>query len=371
MAIFKRGRVYWFHFVFDGQHVQKSTHQRNREAARTIESVHRTKLAKGEVGIEEPKQVPTLAEFEKRFREEMKTRHQAKPKTVTYYMNGLNRLLEFERWKNLRLDRVQEELVAEYVQKRRATKKRNGKPIQVATINRELEVLRRMLRMAQEWKVITAVPKISRLPGEQQRDRIIDHQEEQVYLAAAKQPLRDVATIILDTGMRPEEVFRIRWEQVHFQPADKAKYGYIFNPFGKTKYARRNVPMTLRVKALLEMRHAQQGEPAEGWAFPAPTKSGRVDSLKSQHAQALKATGLQPFVLYTLRHTMLTRLGEAGADSFTIQKIAGHSSILISQRYVHPTPERIEGAFTLLEAYNQRKTKEIEQRSEEQNARLQ
>ena len=66
-------------------------------------------------------------------------------------------------------------------------------------------------------------------------------------------------------------------------------------------------------------------------------------------------------MLYTLRHTFLTRPGEAGADAFTIQKIAGHSSILISQRYVHPTPERVEQAFTQLEAYNQKKLAEERQ----------
>ena len=70
----------------------------------------------------------------------------------------------------------------------------------------------------------------------------------------AKQPLRDIATTMVDGGFRPEEVFRMRWENVHFQPAGKALYGYIYNPFGKTKYAKRNVSMTARVKALLEMR---------------------------------------------------------------------------------------------------------------------
>jgi len=42
------------------------------------------------------------------------------------------------------------------------------------------------------------------------------------------------------------------------------------------------------------------------------------------------------FVVQSLRHTMLTRLGMLGVDAFTIMKIAGHSSITISQRYVHP-----------------------------------
>lgn len=49
---------------------------------------------------------------------------------------------------------------------------------------------------------------------------------------------------------------------------------------------------------------------------------------------------------------MLTRLGEAGTDAFTIKRIAGHSSITISERYVHPTPEGLERAFDRLEAFN-------------------
>jgi hypothetical protein len=49
---------------------------------------------------------------------------------------------------------------------------------------------------------------------------------------------------------------------------------------------------------------------------------------------------------------MLTRLGEAGVDAFTIMRIAGHSSITVSQRYVHPTSEAMERAFEKLEAFN-------------------
>jgi integrase len=56
--------------------------------------------------------------------------------------------------------------------------------------------------------------------------------------------------------------------------------------------------------------------------------------------------------MYDLRHTFLTRLGESDVDPFTIQKIAGHSSITMSQRYVHPTGERVEDAFSRLESYN-------------------
>jgi hypothetical protein len=40
MAIFKRGRIYRYHFVFNGQHIQESTKQRNPRVARQIEAAH-------------------------------------------------------------------------------------------------------------------------------------------------------------------------------------------------------------------------------------------------------------------------------------------------------------------------------------------
>jgi len=49
---------------------------------------------------------------------------------------------------------------------------------------------------------------------------------------------------------------------------------------------------------------------------------------------------------------MLTRLGESGADAFTIMRIAGHSSVTVSQRYVHPSPESLERAFERLDTMN-------------------
>ena len=51
-----------------------------------------------------------------------------------------------------------------------------------------------------------------------------------------------------------------------------------------------------------------------------------------------------------LRHTALTQLAQAGADVFTLARIAGHSSITITQRYVHPQADAIERAFAPLGA---------------------
>src|ERR1700687_3352426 len=53
MTIFKRGKTYWYHFIFSGEHIQESTKQGNPRVARNMEAAHRTALAKGEVGFRE------------------------------------------------------------------------------------------------------------------------------------------------------------------------------------------------------------------------------------------------------------------------------------------------------------------------------
>jgi hypothetical protein len=78
-----------------------------------------------------------------------------------------------------------------------------------------------------------------------------------------------------------------------------------------------------------------------------------VTSICHQHMRVRGRLKLpKDFVVHSLRHTMLTRLGEAGADTFTIKRIAGHSSVTVTERYVHPTPEGLERDFERLERFN-------------------
>ena len=97
---------------------------------------------------------------------------------------------------------------------------------------------------------------------------MVTHAEESQYLTAAPLLLREFATVMLDTGMRPEEVCRLSWENVHLDPVNDGRFGYLHNPYGKTKYAKRNLSLTGRVQALLSMRHEAAGKPTSGWVFP-------------------------------------------------------------------------------------------------------
>src|SRR5712692_6161290 len=319
MSIFKRGQVYWYHFYFNGQHVQESTKQGNPRVARRIEAAHRPSLAKGEVGIREKKPIPTLAQFmSAEFMPWVAATFRAKRNTFVWYRGGARRLSEFELIAAAGLDQITGEKVAAYVAHRQSA------GLNTTSINRELQILRRMLHLAVEWGRTEKAVKIKMLPGEPRRERVLTAEESVRYLAAATEPLASVATVLIDSGLRPEECFRLRWEYVNFV---NGRFGTLLVPHGKTLSARRVLPMTPRVKSVLEARWMNAGRTDEGWVFPSETKSGHVEpsTLRLQHRNSLEASGVRPFVLYTLRHTFLTRLGESGCDVWTLARIAGHS----------------------------------------------
>jgi integrase len=129
-----------------------------------------------------------------------------------------------------------------------------------------------------------------------------------------------------------------------------ALFGYLRVTDGKSKNARRNIPLTDRAAAMLGSRPAVSGSP---WVFPnrdgQPYLVTSINHLHQKVRTSLKAP--KDFVIHSLRHTMLTRLGESGVDAFTIMRIAGHSSITVSQRYIHPSPEAVERAFQRLQSH--------------------
>ena len=71
-----------------------------------------------------------------------------------------------------------------------------------------------MLRLAVEWGELDAIPSIKRLPGERHRERVVIPEEEARYLAAASELLAAIATVLVDSGTRPEECYRLRWESI-------------------------------------------------------------------------------------------------------------------------------------------------------------
>ena len=352
--IYKRGKVYWYKFFWNGRLVRESTKQGNDKVARNIQSAHRTSLAKGEVGIRDKKPAPTMAEFiDNRFEPWARSRFEkTSPKTwVGYYRVGLSAIKGYKPLAGTKLDAITSETVADFAAHRQAA------GMQVSTVNSSLQVLRRILRLAIEWGAIPSAPIVRMLPGTKHRERVVTPQEEARYLAAAPDLLAGVAAVLVDTGLRPEECFRLRWESITWT---NGRFGTLIVTHGKTAAARRVLPMTPRVRKILETRWSSAGGPVEGWIWPASTRNGHVEpsSFRKQHANTFKTVAqeaakdnlkpVRPFVLYSLRHTFLTRLGESGCDAWTLVRIAGHTNISMSSRYVHPSENAVLDAMSRL-----------------------
>jgi integrase len=376
MAVYKRGRVWWYRFTWKGEAIRESTKQTNKRVAEQIEAAHKTALAKGQVGILDRKPAATVREFaETDFLPFCRSTFAAKPKTLSYYENGTARLLEYPAIAAESLTTITSERIAGYA------RRRQDAGMKVATVNRELQVLRRMFALALEWgKVERALPRVRMIPGEAHRDRVISVKDEKAYLDATqaigtmvleaydralvgiralerseiptkpRDPflLRDVATILLDCGIRPDECFRLQW--------GNHQNGVIEITHGKTDNARRRIPLSQRAQSILEVRRDAQLGP---WIFPAATKSGHIEpsSLQGQHSRACTLAGVEHFPLYTFRHTCLTRWAPF-MDPWTLAYLAGHRDMSITRRYVHPqeynTRVAIEKARLALSGHNSR-----------------
>lgn len=350
MSIFKRGQVYWYEFLFNGRRIQASTRQRNQRVAREMEAAHRTALAKGEVGLVKRKAPPVFRELAQRFLAHVEARHENKPQTIVFYASKLNRLMKFPAISAARVDAIDEGVIERYVVFRREL-------VGPATVNRELATLRRILRLAHEWKEIDRVPRIRLLGGERNRDFVLSRAQEKVFLEACPQPLKDIATLMLETGLRIGEALALEWPDVKLEPLSGSRFGYIRVREGKSKNARRTLPLTDRAAAMLRSRLIgrvskvvfanEKGKQYLGTSINHLHRDIAAPIIDGKRRPIFGAD----FVLHSLRHTMLTRLGESGVDAFTIMRIAGHSSIVVSQRYVHPTPEAVERAFERLQLH--------------------
>lgn len=297
MAVFKRkGSPYYrYDFIFEGRRYQGSTKLRNGRAAQKAEDVLRGRLAERRAGIVERKTVPVLVDFAKEFLE--RTKNEMRPSTWRGYMVSLGFRLEAGKLKRReggllgsfgakRLDDISADEIERYKQ---SELERGLSP---CTVNRALACLRRILLFAVKLDVIFNTPFVAhkvKFLRESGRERILNFDEERRYLAAATQPLRDAATLILEMGLRPGEACSIRRDDVHFYAVPP----FVHVPFGKTRNAVRDVPLTARAKEVLQQRVIEAQKKKREYIFPLRIGSGYdsgrpMNELEPAHQKALR-----------------------------------------------------------------------------------
>lgn len=221
--------------------------------------------------------------------------------------------------------------------------------LSIASVNRELALLRSIFNFAkQEW-IITRTPfemgePLICLADETKRSRVLSRGEEERLLLALSDArrlhIRALAVAALDTGARKNELLTLCWADVSVEG------GVITFRALNTKTARaRQVPISDRLGAELR-RIKDASEPDSDALVFNPC------SLQKYFQAALLSTGIDNFRWHDMRHSFASRLAHSGMSISELAALLGHSQIQTTLRYANPTTETLQKATGILNALN-------------------
>ena len=320
----KESSFYWYDFTVRGERLRGSTKETNKTRAQKVAALKLAAAIKGSDPLD--RKSPTLRECAKDFLQWVQT-GRLESDTRRYYRNGL-RLLEQTKIAAMRMDQVTKDEIEKLKFPGSAS---NG--------NNALRTLRRMYSRAKENKLIFEVPDFA-LFKEHGRSLRLNDEAERRLSAVAEQPLKDIIVVMRDTGMRnARELYCMRVENVDFDA------GTIFTPDSKTESGRRFIPMSSRVKQILEVRCVGR---SEGWAWMSRYKGKHIGEglVYRQWARARQAAGLpRELVLYCARHDFGSFVLAKTGNLKAVMNAMGHGDVRSAMVYQHPEGEIIRNAL--------------------------
>ncbi len=257
----------------------------------------------------------------------------------------INHLIEY--FSKMKLEAITVGEIERYKQKRLNAPTKDGKERAIATVHRELEVLRSILRYARNEGWIehtpferTSTPLISKA-DENRRDRVMSRDEEVSLLDACSDTsprghIRGLFIAAVDTGMRKGELLKLVWSDVDLA-------GRIINIKAlNTKTLRsRTAPVSARLAKELERLPSFKLNDPEASVF-------NLTKIQRSWGSACRVAGISDLRFHDLRHTFATRLVQAGLPMAELARLLGHTSIETTYRYTNATPETTSRAAEML-----------------------
>jgi integrase len=219
--------------------------------------------------------------------------------------------------------------------------------VKLATLARELEVLRHALNLAvREWEWLDRNPfeRVKIEKPDNAVERWLTEDEEARLLAASPPWLAELIVFALNTGTRQAEMLTLRASEVNLARRTITLL--------HTKNKRvRTIPINQTVCELLGRK--QKVRSISGYVFTSLT-GGPIDAANLIRAfrKVRERTGLNDVRWHDLRHTFATRLVQAGVTLYVVKELLGHTTLTMTMRYAHHDPESLRHGVDVLEKRN-------------------
>lgn len=204
-----------------------------------------------------------------------------------------------------------------------------GTPPASATLDREVELLKRFLNYGVECRKLYANPiaKVKFLGKSNTRKSVLTAEVFVVFSSALPEYLRPPLTVAYDTGMRIGEVLGLRWDQLDLVGGCIA----LEEEVTKTNEARK-VYLTSRCLAMLEALEATRAE-GQPLVFPSSVTGGRIRDIRKAFKAAARAIGRPELWVHDLRRSFATRARRRGVPEKVVMRMGGWKTDSAFRRY--------------------------------------
>lgn len=215
------------------------------------------------------------------------------------------------------------------------------------TINNRLATLRKCLVTAIDWELLEQLPKIQLLKVPQPKFRYLSESEVQLISNASQSQVESAMVIVAArTGLRFSELRAIEWDDINLETRQiTVRRSAVGKDIGTPKNGRiRYLPLTNDATEALKGIKKGTGLvfTFNGGMFVYWTALNRLQ-------QTCVKVGIEPIGWHTLRHTFASQLVSRGASLKSVQDLLGHSTMNMTLRYAHLTPEVLRETISLLE----------------------
>jgi integrase len=338
-----RGRVWWIRYNRNGRRFEESSGSKLKQDATRLLKLREGDVAKG-IAVSPALHRVTVDDVV----QDVLNDYAANGKKTTAEVERRWRLHLLPAFGGRRVSSITTSDLRAYVARRQAgtPDEPGAKP---ATINRELAILKRGLRLAVQAGKVLQVPHVPMLRERNTRTGFFEREQFESVRAHLPEDIRPLVTFAYCTGWRvPSEVRPLLWKQVDWQA------GTVCLDVGATK---NDEGRTFPFDALPELREVLEAQRAEadrlkrkGIIVPFVFhRNGRpVHSFRGAWAKACKAAGVPGRIPHDFRRTAVRNLVRAGVPERVAMQLTGHKTRSVFDRYDIVNEADLRGAVAKL-----------------------